>query len=75
MPSTRVKSKDVCLTKRQRTVLKGINAGKTYGAIAADLGLVYETVKAHARNLRKKLRCRNRTQLAVWAERQGEKAL
>lgn len=57
------------LSERERDVLRGIAADKTYSQIAHDLGLSHETVKSYANRLRAKLGIDTKVGLAVYAVR------
>jgi len=46
-------------------VLRLLHEGKQNKNIAYELGMCESTVKVHVRNLMKKLKARNRTQLAL----------
>jgi DNA-binding NarL/FixJ family response regulator len=43
------------LTQREREVLNAIRCGRSYGEIAAELGVGIETVRTHAARVRRKL--------------------
>ncbi|MBX6324240.1 MAG: response regulator transcription factor [Rhodospirillaceae bacterium] len=53
------------LTERQRQIVRLVAAGSTNKQIARVLGMEATTVKSHLRLILRKLRVRNRTQLAV----------
>ena len=58
------------LTVRENEVLKRIRLGETNKMIARQLGMMEATVKVHVRQLMRKFRASNRTQLALgqrWA--------
>jgi DNA-binding NarL/FixJ family response regulator len=58
------------LTVRENDVLKRIRLGETNKMIARQLGMMEATVKVHVRQLMRKFRASNRTQLALgqsWA--------
>jgi DNA-binding CsgD family transcriptional regulator len=57
------------LSDRERGVLLGIAADKTYAQIAHDMGVSHETVKSYANRLRAKLGINSKIGLALWAER------
>ena len=59
------------VTKRERDVLLRLDGGASNKTIAAELGISIETVKEHIANLLQKLGFENRTQLALWAIRNG----
>jgi len=50
-------------------VLRGLAAGKTYAAVAAELDIGFETVKSYAARLRAKLGVTNKVEMARWADR------
>jgi DNA-binding NarL/FixJ family response regulator len=58
-------SRPVGLTPRQRDVLKRIRLGHSNKMIARDLGMTEGTVKVHIRQMMRKYRASNRTQLAL----------
>lgn len=57
----------VTLSARERDVLRGVVADKTYGQIANDLKLSVETIKTYAARLRSKVNVRTKTGLALYA--------
>ncbi|MGN6270976.1 MAG: response regulator transcription factor [Sphingomonas sp.] len=57
------------LTPTQIKVLQGVSSGRLNKQIAYDLGIAEATVKAHMTALMRKLNVRNRTQVAVVAQR------
>lgn len=59
------------LTRRQRDVLALISEGKSNKLIADTLGLSESTVKAHVKQIIKRLHVMNRTQAALLATRDG----
>jgi len=59
------------LTPTQRKVLDGVSSGQLNKQIAFDLGIAEATVKAHMTALMRKLKVRNRTQLAITAQSLG----
>jgi DNA-binding NarL/FixJ family response regulator len=59
------------LTPTQRKVLDGVYSGQLNKQIAFDLGIAEATVKAHMTALMRKLKVRNRTQLAITAQSLG----
>lgn len=58
------KSGDNLFTDRQADVLKALCKGKANKTIAYELNLHESTVKIHVRNIMKKLRAKNRTEVA-----------
>ncbi len=62
---------DVPLTPREFDVLPGLVSGLTNKKIAQTLNIDYETVKEHVQRIIRKLRVVDRTQVAVWAVRNG----
>ena len=60
-----VKDNSTNLSPRQLEVLRLLHEGKQNKIIAYELGMCESTVKVHVRNLMKKLKARNRTQLAL----------
>ena len=57
------------LTGRQRQVLELIAAGLSNDSIARELGVSIGTVKLHAHQAFRMIGARNRTQAALWAQR------
>jgi DNA-binding NarL/FixJ family response regulator len=57
------------LTPTQLRVLQGVHLGLANKQIAFDLGIAEATVKAHMTALMRKLNVRNRTQVALLAEK------
>jgi DNA-binding CsgD family transcriptional regulator len=57
----------VALSAREKDILRGILAERTYAKIGQDLGVQYETVRKYARRLRNKTGIRTRAGLAAWA--------
>ena len=56
------------LTPTQIKVLNGVRSGLLNKQIAFDLGIAETTVKAHMTALMRKLKVRNRTQVAIVAQ-------
>jgi DNA-binding NarL/FixJ family response regulator len=54
-------------TRKQAAVIEMIRKGKANKTIAYELNMCESTVKVHVRNIMKKLRARNRTQVAFLA--------
>jgi DNA-binding CsgD family transcriptional regulator len=59
------------LTVRELEVVKLIVKGLRYKEIATSLGLSYETVKTYVGRIRKKLDVSSKTEVAMWAIRNG----
>ncbi|PGL71548.1 response regulator transcription factor [Bacillus sp. AFS055030] len=59
------------LTKREMDVLKEITRGKSNKEIAASLFITEKTVKTHVSNILSKTQLQDRTQLALYAVRNG----
>lgn len=55
------------LTPTQLKVLQGVHSGLMNKQIAFELGIAESTVKAHMTALMRKLKVRNRTQVAIMA--------
>jgi|TARA_R110000824_G_scaffold31783_1_gene103084 DNA-binding CsgD family transcriptional regulator len=62
---------DPKLTPREIEVVKLIVEGMRYKEIAVELGLSYETVKTYVGRIRKKLGVSSKTEVAMWAIRNG----
>jgi DNA-binding NarL/FixJ family response regulator len=58
----------VALTDRQTAVLEEIRQGKANKQIAYKLNMSEHTVKVHLRHIMKKLKARNRTEVAIFSE-------
>ena len=56
------------ITKRELAVVRAIQQGKSNKVIAYELNLCESTVKVHVRNVMKKLRAKNRTEVAIKAQ-------
>jgi DNA-binding NarL/FixJ family response regulator len=61
----------VPLTDRESDVVLAVARGRTNAEIADDLRVSLSTVKTHLTSVQRKLAARNRTEIAVWAWRQG----
>lgn len=59
------------LTLRERQVLRHLAYGLSNDEISAALGIGLETVKTHVHKLLRKMSMRDRTQVAVWAVKNG----
>ena len=57
--------KDLGLTARQKAVVELLTRGETNKVIARQLGMTEGTVKVHVRQIMRKLRVSNRTQVAI----------
>ncbi|HVP99161.1 MAG TPA: response regulator transcription factor [Roseiarcus sp.] len=57
-----------CLSSRELAVVRAIQQGKPNKIIAYELGMCESTVKVHVRNVMKKLKAKNRTEVAVKAQ-------
>jgi DNA-binding NarL/FixJ family response regulator len=58
------------LTNREEEVLQMVGAGLANKAIARQLGITERTVKAHLTNIFQRLGVTDRTQAALWAQRE-----
>ncbi|MDB5723127.1 MAG: LuxR family transcriptional regulator [Alphaproteobacteria bacterium] len=58
----------VRLTPTQLKVMRGVRCGQLIKQIAFELGIAEATVKAHMTALMRKLKVRNRTQVAIAAQ-------
>jgi DNA-binding NarL/FixJ family response regulator len=56
------------VTSRELAVIRAIQKGKSNMAIAYDLNMCESTVKVHVRNILKKLKAKNRTDVAIKAQ-------
>lgn len=77
-PAVSASVPSVRLTPTQMKVMRGVHSGLLNKQIAFDLGIAEATVKAHMTALMRKLKVRNRTQLALVAQaypqEQGERS-
>ncbi|MBV9290542.1 MAG: response regulator transcription factor [Hyphomicrobiales bacterium] len=64
----RVSSPTSLITRREQTVVRAIQQGKSNKVIAHEMNLCESTVKVHVRNIMKKLRAKNRTEVAIKAQ-------
>jgi len=62
-PSPAENSRKTLFTPRQSTVVEALLQGKSNKIIAYELNMCESTVKVHVRNIMKKLRARNRTEV------------
>src|SRR5271165_6152451 len=53
------------LTVREQSVVRGIKEGKSNKVVAYELNMCESTVKVHVRNVMKKLKAKNRTDVAM----------
>jgi DNA-binding NarL/FixJ family response regulator len=56
------------VTSRELAVVRALQQGKSNKAMAYDLNMCESTVKVHIRNIMKKLKARNRTEVAIKAQ-------
>jgi DNA-binding NarL/FixJ family response regulator len=59
------------ITEREREVLGHVHRGLSNKQIARELGITEKTVKAHLTRIFERIGVTDRTQAALWAERQG----
>ena len=59
------------LTPREFQVLRHIGYGLANEEIARSMGISVETIKEHVQNILRKMAMKDRTQVAVWAVREG----
>jgi DNA-binding NarL/FixJ family response regulator len=59
------------LSEREREILQLVGNGLPNKVIAARLGITERTVKAHLTNVFRTIGVTDRTQAALWAQRQG----
>jgi DNA-binding NarL/FixJ family response regulator len=59
------------ITEREREVLAHVHGGLSNKQIAYQLGISEKTVKAHLTRIFERIGVTDRTQAALWAERQG----
>jgi DNA-binding NarL/FixJ family response regulator len=58
------------LSVRQTQIAEGIRVGKPNKILAYELGMQESTVKVHIRNIMRKMRARNRTEIAFLLSQQ-----
>jgi DNA-binding NarL/FixJ family response regulator len=56
------------VTARELAVIRALQQGKSNKVIAYELNMCESTVKVHVRNLMKKMKAKNRTDLAIKAQ-------
>jgi len=61
------------LTGRELSVVHAIQQGKSNKVIAYELNMCESTVKVHVRNIMKKLKAKNRTEVAIKAQTAAER--
>jgi DNA-binding NarL/FixJ family response regulator len=59
------------LSRREKDVLRAMVAGKSYKMIAAQLGIGFETVRSHFKNLYEKLAVKSNTKAVAKSLRDG----
>ncbi|MCI9882456.1 MULTISPECIES: response regulator transcription factor [Methylobacterium] len=64
-PSLALHVGDAIFTHRQAAVLDALRSGKANKVIAYELSMQESTVKVHVRNIMRKLKAKNRTEVAV----------
>ena len=67
LPMTQASELSTVLTHREIRIVKAIQQGKTNKLIAYHLSITEGTVKVHMRNIMKKMRAKNRTDVAIKA--------
>lgn len=55
------------ISPREKQLLRGIAAARTYSEIAHDMKVSHETIKSYVARLRGKLGIRTKVGLALWA--------
>ena len=66
--STQASDSSIVLTDREIGVVKAIQQGKSNKIIAYQLCICEGTVKVHVRNIMKKMKAKNRTEIAIKAQ-------
>jgi two-component system nitrate/nitrite response regulator NarL len=59
--------KVMTLSEREKQVVDGVVKGQSNKIIARECGIAEATIKVHMKTILRKVRCSNRTQLAIWA--------
>jgi DNA-binding NarL/FixJ family response regulator len=72
LTSRRAPRTSLALTEREREVLRLVGEGLPNKSIARKLGISERTVKAHLTSVYQQLGVTDRTQAALWAQRQPE---
>ncbi|MFG1609250.1 response regulator [Actinoplanes sp. NPDC049265] len=72
LTSRRAPRTSLTLTEREREVLRLVGEGLPNKSIARKLGISERTVKAHLTSVYQQLGVTDRTQAALWAQRQSE---
>jgi DNA-binding NarL/FixJ family response regulator len=67
-PETQISAPARLITSRELAVVRAIQQGKSNKVIAYELNVCESTVKVHVRNVMKKLRAKNRTEVAIKAQ-------
>jgi two-component system, NarL family, nitrate/nitrite response regulator NarL len=62
------------LSEREKQIIDGVVEGQSNKIIARACGISESTVKVHMKAILRKVRCSNRTQLAIWALDQAPKS-
>jgi DNA-binding NarL/FixJ family response regulator len=73
LPLASEKPRSGLFTAKQMTVVESLQQGKPNKIIAYELNLCESTVKVHVRNIMKKLRAKNRTEVAFLMNGVGDK--
>jgi DNA-binding NarL/FixJ family response regulator len=73
LPLASEKPRSGLFTAKQMTVVESLRQGKPNKIIAYELNLCESTVKVHVRNIMKKLRAKNRTEVAFLMNGVGDK--
>ena len=67
LPASTTLSQRYMLTSRELSVVRAIQQGKSNKVIAYELNMCESTVKVHMRRIMKKLKAKNRTEVAIKA--------
>lgn len=67
-PAGRTQASAAGITEREHAVVRAIQQGKSNKVIAYELNLCESTVKVHVRRIMKKLKAKNRTEVAIRAQ-------
>ena len=67
LPASTTLSRLHILTSRELSVVRAIQQGKSNKVIAYELNMCESTVKVHMRRIMKKLKAKNRTEVAMVA--------
>jgi DNA-binding NarL/FixJ family response regulator len=68
LPEPQISQRSTLVTRRELAVVRAIQQGKPNKIIAYELNMCESTVKVHVRNIMRKLKAKNRTEVAIKAQ-------